>query len=86
MSERKGTLVNSIRHRVNGGTLTASIFSNEVGSEGKRRYVFNVSLARSWHDGKEWQDTKTMRVQDLPALALVSQVAYLWCQNEMAQT
>ena len=86
MNENKGSLVNSIRHRVNGGILAASITSNAVGSGAKRKQVYNVSITRSWHDGREWRETSSMRVQDLPALALLSQEAYAWCQAEMANT
>ena len=85
MNESRGSLINSIRHRVNGGTLTASIFVKEVGSDAKRKHVFNVVIKRSWHDGKERRETDLMRLQDLPALAILAQQAYGWCQGEMAE-
>ena len=85
-SSRKSEPVHSIRHKTNGGTMEVAIWENEVGEGREKRMVFNVSIKRSWHDGKEWNDTASMRVQDLPALAMLTQEAYQWCQSEMART
>lgn len=78
--------VHEIRHRVNGGVISVTIWSNTVASEANQRKFLNVSFSRSYHDGKDWVDTKSMRVQDLPALVMITQEAYSYCQQEMAQT
>ena len=71
MNRRKNDVqqpVESLEFPVQGGRLDVGIWENTVGEDKEERIVYAVSVSRSYHDGKEWQSTKSMRTNDLPVL------------------
>ena len=66
----------------NGSSIEMAVFENEVGSGRDARTPLSISINRSYKDGEAWNDTKNMRVQDLPALALLAQKVHDLCQEE----
>ncbi|QDT46151.1 hypothetical protein Pan258_01680 [Symmachiella dynata] len=77
--------VHSIELPVQGGRIDLGIWENTVGEDKDERTVYAVSISRSYHDGKEWQSTKSMRTQDLPALQHGLGKAYDWILEESSQ-
>ncbi len=68
---------------VQGGRLDIGIWKNAVGEE-EERTVYAVSISRSYHDGKDWQSTKSMRTNDLPVLTHGLTKAYDWILEQSA--
>lgn len=60
------------------GAITATVWKNTgKDKEGKEFEFQTVSIDRNYMDKeKKWQTTNTMRVNDLPKLAVVTQQAY----------
>ncbi len=66
------------------GNVSAAIFTNEVKSkEGNTFDVHNVSVRRSYRDGKgDWAQTHTLRATDLLPAALALQECYRFLAND----
>ena len=65
--------------KVRSGSITATIWENEVNVEGKKELqkVYNVNIERSYKDKEDnWKTTNQFRQGDLPRLILVAQKAY----------
>lgn len=52
---------------------------------GEERPVYGISINRSYFDAgeKKWKQSKTLRVQDIPALCIALQQAFVWIQDKM---
>ena len=63
--------------RISAGAIQATIWKNETKVNGADAEFQTISLQRSYKDkdGK-WQQTTSLRVNDLPKAALVMQKAY----------
>ena len=57
------------------GYVSASIFVNEIKSEGGTRTVRNVNLQRRYKDGDEWKSASSFGLGDLPCALRVLQLA-----------
>jgi hypothetical protein len=57
------------------GYVSASVFVNDVESEGGQRQVRNVNLQRRYKDGDDWKSSSTMGLSDLPLAIRVLQLA-----------
>ena len=57
------------------GYVSASIFVNEVKTEGGTRTVRNVNLQRRYKDGDEWKSASSFGLGDLPCALRVLQLA-----------
>lgn len=59
------------------GGVTATVWKNTgKDKSGKENEYKTVSVERSYLDGEDWKKTNSMRQNDLPKLALVSNLAY----------
>lgn len=59
------------------GVVQASVWENTASVDGVEKKFFTISFQRSYKDKDDkWQNTTSMRVNDLPKLALVIQEAY----------
>lgn len=59
------------------GGISATVWKNTAEKDGKEFEYHTVSVERNYRDEKEeWHKTSSMRVNDLPKIALVSQKAY----------
>lgn len=48
------------------GAVSASVFVNEVESEGGKRKLRNVNLQRRYRDGDEWKSSSSFGLAELP--------------------
>ena len=60
----------SFRYPVHEGNISFPIWDKEVQTQGGNRIVFSVSFERSYHDGKGWQNTTSLRDMDIPVLVI----------------
>lgn len=59
------------------GVVQASVWENIASVDGKEQKFHTISFQRGYKDKDDkWQNTNTMRVNDLPKLALVIEEAY----------
>ena len=57
------------------GYVSASIFVNEIETEGGKRTVRNVNVQRRYKDGDEWKSASTFGLGDLPCALRVLQLS-----------
>jgi len=60
------------------GKIRAAVWKNQ----GKKGVWYNVTITRSYLDGKEWKDTSNFRPDDLFALAKLADRAHTWCLEQ----
>ena len=60
------------------GSVSASIFVNEVDAEGGKRKLRNVNLQRRYRDGDEWKSTSSFGLGDLPQAIEVLRPLFLF--------
>ena len=57
------------------GSVSASVFVNQVKTESGTREVRNVNLQRRYRDGDEWKSSTSFGLADLPSAIRVLQLA-----------
>jgi len=57
------------------GSVSASVFVNEVQGDGGKRKIRNVNLQRRYKDGDEWKSTSSFGISDLPQAIRALQLA-----------
>jgi len=57
------------------GYVSASIFVNQIKTDGGTRTVRNVNLQRRYKDGDEWKSASSFGLGDLPCALRVLQLA-----------
>ena len=57
------------------GSVVASIFVNDLQTDGGKRQVRNVTLQRRYRDGDEWKSSTSFGLADLPSAVRVLQLA-----------
>jgi len=57
------------------GSVSASIFVNEVDGEGGKRQLRNVNLQRRYRDGDEWKSSTSFSLAELPCAMRVLELA-----------
>ena len=57
------------------GSVSASVFVNEIDGENGKRQMRNVNLQRRYKDGDQWKSSTSFRLADLPNAIRVLQVA-----------
>ncbi|MCB9358644.1 hypothetical protein H6503_01810 [Candidatus Woesearchaeota archaeon] len=63
--------------RFKAGSITATVWLNNIEKDGKLASYSSITLERSYKDKDgNWQTTNSFRSNDLPKLALVAQKAY----------
>ena len=61
------------------GGVVATIWKNkQKNKEGKEFEVYSINVDRTFKDGDEFKQTSSMKVNDLPKLALVANEAYAY--------
>ncbi len=61
------------------GGVVATIWKNkQKNKEGKEFEVYSINVDRTYKDGDEFKQTSSMKVNDLPKLALVANEAYAY--------
>jgi len=48
------------------GSVSGSVFVNEIETEGGKRKIRNVNLQRRYRDGDEWKSSSSFGLGDLP--------------------
>ena len=67
------------------GYISASIFVNEIDTEGGKRTVRNVNLQRRYKDGNEWKTASSFGLGDLASAIRVLQLAQGHVENVEAE-
>ena len=67
------------------GYVSASIFVNEIKTEGGTRTVRNVNLQRRYKDGDEWKSASSFGLGDLPCALRVLQLALQYLETVEAE-
>ncbi len=57
------------------GSVSASIFVNEVETDSGKRKLRNVNVQRSYRDGDDWKSSSSFGLSDLPAALAVLRLA-----------
>ena len=57
------------------GSVSASVFVNEIEGESGKRQIRNVNLQRRYKDGDEWKSATSFGLTDLPNAIRVLQLA-----------
>ena len=57
------------------GSVSASVFVNEIEGESGKRQIRNVNLQRRYKDGNEWKSATSFGLTDLPNAIRVLQLA-----------
>ena len=66
------------------GSVSASVFVNEVKSEAGTRNVRNVNLQRRYRDGDEWKSSSSFGLSDLPQAIAILEIAMKHVAEEEA--
>lgn len=61
---------------VRAGAVKATVWANEVESNGQKFTVHNTDIVRTYKDGEQWKETNQYRKNDLPKVALVAQKCF----------
>ena len=68
------------------GSVSASVFVNEVDTEGGKRKIRNVNLQRSYRDDKgDWQTSTSFGLADLPHVQAVVDLAFQHVADQEAE-
>jgi hypothetical protein len=64
--------------------IEVSVWENEVGEGDDARTVHSVTTRRSSYDDskKEWKESDSLRLQDIPFLILALKQAFEWIAND----
>ncbi len=68
------------------GNVSASVFVNEVYSDGGKRKFRSFNVQRSYRDGDETKYTSSFGLSDLPTAIRVLQLAQAHVESKEAQT
>ncbi len=61
------------------GGVVATVWKNtQKNKEGKEFEVYSINVDRTYKDGDEFKQTSSMKVNDLPKLALVANEAFAY--------
>ena len=67
------------------GSASASVFVNEIESEGGTRKLRNVNLQRRYKDGDEWKSSSSFGLAELPQAITVLQLAMDYVARQEAE-
>lgn len=73
----KRSPIETVKLNSGGGFVEVAIWENQ----GENGVNYTVTAKRSYHDGTEWQDTKSFRHQEIPHLMEALREAYHSIQN-----
>ena len=67
------------------GSVSASVFVNEVKSDGGKREIRNVNLQRRYRDGDEWKSSTSFGLGDIPQAIAVMEMAMKHVADQEAE-
>ena len=67
------------------GSVSASVFVNEINTDNGKRYVRNVNLQRRYRDGDEWKSSSSFGLGDIPQAIAVLELAMKHVAGEEAE-
>jgi hypothetical protein len=67
------------------GSVSASVFVNEVQGDGGKRQIRNVNLQRRYKDGDEWKSASSYGLSDLPQAIRALQLAQAHVESVEAE-
>jgi hypothetical protein len=69
------------------GSVSASVFANEIETEGGKRFVRSVSLQRRYRDDKDgkWKSSTSFGLGELPQAMAVLDLAMKYVASKEAQ-
>lgn len=67
---------NKPEQKFRAGSVTATVWKNKGNRNGRETEFYTVGLERSYKKGDEWQNTSSLRVQDIPDAELVLRKTY----------
>lgn len=66
------------------GSVSASVFVNEIEREGGKRKIRNVNLQRRYRDGDEWKSSSSFGLGDIPQAQAVLDLALTYVAAQEA--
>ncbi len=73
-------------HVVRFGAISASVFLNEIDTDGGKRTLRNVKLQRRYKSGSEWKTSSSFTLTDLPTAVAVLERAMDYVAAKEADT
>ena len=68
---------NKVNKRFSTGAICATVWDNETVKDGETVKFNTISIERRYKDEKdEWKSTSSLRINDLPKMALVANKAF----------
>ena len=67
------------------GSVSASVFVNEINTDSGQRYVRNVNLQRRYRDGDEWKSSSSFGLGDIPQAIAVLEMAMKHVADQEAE-
>ena len=67
------------------GSVSGSVFVNEVQTDGGKRKIRNVNLQRRYKDGDEWKSSSSFGLGDLPQAIEVLRLAMDYVAGQEAE-
>ena len=64
------------------GNLEVAVWARMVGKEGEEREVMNTTLRKTYKDGTEYKESRSLRAEELPLASLLLQEAFTFITNE----
>ena len=68
------------------GAISASVFVNEIDTDGGKKTVRNVKLQRRYKSGNEWKTSNSFMLSDLPTAVAVLKRATAYVADMEADT
>lgn len=69
------------------GAISASVFTNEIETDGGKRTIRNVKLQRRYRDSAgEWKTSASFTLADLPTAVAVLERATVYVADKEAET
>ena len=68
------------------GAISASVFVNEIETDGGKRTIRNVKLQRRYKSGGEWKTSSSFTLTDLPTAIAVLERATVYVADMEADT
>jgi hypothetical protein len=70
-------------HEIRLGTIRAAIWAHE---NRQNQVWFNVTVTRVYKDDLGWRDSSTFNRDDLPVVAKIMEMAYVWIWDQQLST
>ena len=68
------------------GAISASVFTNEIDTDGGKQTIRNVKLQRRYKSGSEWKTSSSFTLADLPTAIAVLERAMVYVADKEADS